>query len=452
MVVFRSDDGIAPPEPQDFYQYNTGDASVVYATIGTSSGDEHFEDTVAPGRYRYRVCNHDAYFVYSDCTTKYWNGQGWLDSAAPLVGGWTRQLGMTATKLIGMFPGGHAAALSHQPDVTVLDLATGARIAAPLSLAATPSVLTTGTQVVDGRYLAFAADENGVVNAFDVTTGAPAWPTPLSTGESFTAGITGVTWGYGSAHFQANYSTDVLFVGSAEPAGNVVAIDATDGTVLWTLPTGSPVNALPTYDAASDVLIVPTDAGILAYDMATSTDGIAPQFLWQLLGATYTVPCVRTTSASYLACVDTSGHLTVLEKRTGVEQGSLDTGLADPVTLMRVSAGTPGFVVSNASSVARVVADATFQSVTLPVENVWTPGFTISSVLGFSSRGYLITAGNLRIYKLSSVNAQELSSSGPVTPCSSDGDLLGSPSWDETNQRYLFGTNEGRVWTIPYFE
>lgn len=456
VVVFRSDASTVPPVPTDFRQYRAGvDAGVAYAdTSGASTTDQTYAEA-GSGSYNYRVCSHDASFIYSECESGYWNTAGWLDSAVPPAGGWTRQVGASSLDLVGMFQGGRAAVPSNQgPTLTVLSLSDGTRASAPTALTAMPAVNTVGAQLPDGRYVAFAADQNGVVTAVDVVTGARAWPAgrgsyPL---ESFVAGSTGIARSAAPPAFQAAYSTDVLVLGSAT-TGNVLGVDAATGEVLWTVPTGSPVYALPTYDPASNVLYVPANDGVFAYDLTGSSAGVAPQPLpgWTPPGGSYTVQCTRTTAAAYIACVDRTGVLRVLDKATGAVHSQLSTGVSAPapVSLVRMSAGTPGFVVGSAAKVVRITASADLT--TLVASYTWAPGETLSPPLGFSVSGYLIVAASdQRLHKLSSETLAELGRSEAVLSRDPT-TILGAPSWDSVNRRYVFGTGEGRIWAVPAF-
>lgn len=449
VVIFRTPTGTVPPTPEDFRAYVAGtDAAVVFAD-GPGGTAEWYEET-GEGSFNYRVCNRDANYVYSDCDTGFWNLQGWLDSALPPPGGWTRQLGLSALDMIGVFPGGHSAVASNQPSLSVLDLETGARFGTPVTLGALPAVSTAGTVLPapDGRAIAFAADEQGTITAVNVATGALAWPQVKLPSESFSAGTTGIIRSACGSVFQGLYSSDLLIAVSSADSGDIVGVDAANGGVpLWTLSTGSPISALPTYDVVWNLLFVPTSAGVLAYDMGT----LPPQQKagWSVPGS-YGVQCVRTTSASYIACVDRSGDLRVIDKATGAVQGSpYPTGVSTPTSLTRMSAGTPGFVVGNASTVVRVKSDAAFT--TLEEAGRWAPGLTLSPVLGFSANGYLIvSASDQRLYKLSSEKAEYVSSTDPVASRDPTTEV-GYPTFDAMHGQFLFGTGEGRVFAVKAF-
>jgi len=452
VVIFRTPAATTPPTPVDFKQYVVGtDADVILADAGTAVGVQSYLDPTT-GSNNYRVCNHDTYFVYSNCNSGFWNQGGWLDSAVPPTGGWTRQLGINALQLIGIFPGGNAAAPNNQPLVTVLNRANGQRIAAPIALTGIPAVNTAGTKLANGHDFAFAADGSGTVTAFDATTGASTWSVNES-GEAFTAGIDGITWSAASPAFQSAYPADALLLGSST-TGNLIALNAETGAPFWTIAMGSNSFALAYYDAGTNSIFVPTSAGVFAYNLSTSRPGTPPAVVsgWANPGGAYTVGCVRTTSASYIGCVDRSGILRVIDKATGRVQAQIPTGVSSPSpsSLSRMSAGTPGFVVGSASTIVRVAANATFT--TLSVVGQWTPpGITLSPILGFSPSGYVITAGSdLRLHKLSSETVQQIGQSNPITARLSQ-PLVGAPSWDSTNNLFLLGTNEGRIWAVPAF-
>lgn len=455
VVVFRTNAGTPPAVPLDFHRYTESDSGVVHADTSSGVADESLPEP-GQGNYNYRVCSHDASFVYSECETGYWNQAGWLDSAVPPTGGWTRQLGLRALDLIGMFPGGHGAVPSNQSptsdtgsSITVVALADGTRVANPIALTTLPAVNTVGSRLPDGRYVAFAAEQNGVLTAIDVLTGEPAWAPRTYSGESFTAGVSGVAQASAARAFQDAYGSDVLFLGSAT-TGNVLAVDAATGDVLWKVATGSKVRALPIYDSASNLLVVPSDAGVLAYDLGTSSPGVAPKALsyWNVPGE-YTAACTRTTNASYVACIDRTGELRVIEKATGTVHAHLPTGLERPTTVVRMLGGTPGFMVANNATVVRVTADASFTTLAAPYQ--WGPGATLSPPIGFSSSGYLIVAADdQRLHKLDSETLAEISFSDAV-PSRNPATALSAPSYDSTDRLYLFGTGEGRIWAVPAF-
>jgi hypothetical protein len=451
VVVFRTPAGTEPPLPTDFVDYTIlpRPAEVLYADSGRSTANTLADPIM--GRYWYRVCNRDAYLVYSGCRTGFWNNKGYADSAVAPAGGWTHQLGGFAALIPGIVPGNRVGVATNRLEVDVLDLATGHRSFDPSPLPALPSSSTPATRVADGRLLLFAADSSGTVTAVNLDTGAQAWQRTLS-GESFVAGVSGITRSYGAPEFQAAYPMDVLLLAST--SGRVIALDATNGNPLWTLNAGSSLRAALVYDPGVNRFYVPTStAGVLAYDMTGSSPTVAPGAAkeWQNPGGSYRLYCIRTFQADSIGCLDNTGQLRVLGRIYGEVRAQLTTGISTPTTLTRVVGTSPGFVIGNASAVQRVLASGTPLALTSAGTYTAPANVTISSAITFSSDGFMVVAGSdLLLHKLSLANAQEIGQSAPLTSATS-GASLGPIGYDSTDRLFVFGTSEGRVWAIPRF-
>jgi hypothetical protein len=468
VVVFRTTPPTVPPRPYDYVQYSTGQvldldqgeqARVIYADAGASNLEQQqASDLDAIGVYYYRVCSHDDRFVYSDCSTGFWNGEGYLDSAIAPSGGWTHQLGAEMLQVPGVAPGNRVG-LTTNGQINVLDLATGRKSFAHVALASLPPVNSPVATLTDGRTFLFVAETSGLVTAVDLSSGETAWQN--DTGESFVAGVAGINRAYASADFQAAYPRDILLIGSATHDGNVLAIDTLTGRTLWTVNAGSPVRALITYDSATNSFFVPTNgAGVVAFNLTGSfpdpqRDGrdIRPaQLPWQKQEDSYSHWCPKGYNGTSIVCVDRSGVLRVIDKSSGALQGPpYDTKLKSPSSLVVLGGTSPGFVVGNASEVRRLSASGTPITVSL-VGEPWKPGVTLSPVMVFSTYGYLMVAGSDRVlHKLNLADLQPIATSTP--PVSSvDGQvILGSLAWDSVDRLFVFGTDEGRVWAIPSF-
>ena len=454
VVIFRTTAPAVPPQPVDFTEYATSPlpAGVVYADAGGSTRRDFADPAV--GAFNYRVCNRDAFRVYSGCRTSFWNNQGYADSAVAR-GAWTHQLGGQSLLLPTIIPGNRVAIPTNRPAIDVLDLATGQRLFDPVPLPSIPASSTPATRVVDGRLLLFAADQSGTVTAVDIEAGAVAWPPRAKAGESFVAGVSGITRSFGGAAFQAAYDMDILLLGSAT-TGNVLAIDATTGETLWTVNAGAPVRALITYDSAAYRFYVPTSGGgVVAFDMGPSRakrgEPAVPAVQlasWQNPGGTYSLYCARAHEAGSIACIDRTGLLQVFEGATGAVRASLATGISSPSSLIRVNGSSPGFVVSNATQVQRLAASGT--PTVLSTVGTWLPtSGGISSALILSVSGYIIVPGSDgALHRLRLSDAQWLSQS-PALPAVTSPRFLGPIAYDTANGLYVFGSSEGRVWAIP---
>lgn len=112
--------------------------------------------------------------------------------------------------------------------------------------------------VVGGGTL-FAMDTEGVIHAFDAATGAQRWK------QSFQIKGDGATSVYGGG---ASYSDGRLFVTTG--MGEVAALDATDGKVLWKVKPAGPLRGSPTI--ALNAVFVMTQANqLIALSAADGT-------------------------------------------------------------------------------------------------------------------------------------------------------------------------------------
>jgi hypothetical protein len=459
VVVFRTTAPDVPTIPDDYVDYrllpdDQQPADLLYADAGYSAVDSYDDPIV--GRYNYRICNHDADFVYSSCSAGFWNGEGWLDSAEAPPGGWTQQLGGAVFNLPGVVPGASVSVATNAPSVVTLNVATGDRATDPVTLrAADPVVLpalpsrdTPVATLAGGRTLLFAADAGGTVTAVDVTTGALAWQV-TEAGEGFVAGVSGTLRQYAAPAFQAAYAGDVLFMGST--SGRLLALDASSGATLWTLSAGAPIRATARYDATNNWLYVATSGGgVIAYDLGTSSATTPPATAvgWVNPGGTYRLGCTGGTASSDLACVDDGGVVQVMSKATGAVKASRSTGLASPSTFWMVRATPAGFVVSNASRVQRLALSGT----TLSLAGEWAPaGVTLSPAQVFPADGTIYVGGSDgALHKLVLATAAD---TGLTAAIASEDDpaQLGPPAYDVVNDLFLFGTDAGRLWAVKKF-
>jgi hypothetical protein len=446
VVVFRAAAGTVPATPVDFTVYSSGSGGVVYAD-SPGSTTQAFIDS-ALGSYNYRVCNRDAYYVYSSCNTGFWNNAGWLDSESYPAGGWVHALGGDARLHAGLVPGSRIAQANNSPSIAILDVVTGQRSFDPIAIPSLPSVYTPAVPLANGRKVLFAADQSGDITAVDLDTGSIYWQVNKA-GESFVAGVAGITRATASAAFKAAYSMDVLLLGST--TGTVYAVDATTGATLWTVAAGAPIYALLNYDRSTDMFWVPTTgAGVKAYSMAGSSPTVAavPAPGWNPDPShSYRLYCARLLGAATVTCLDTSGVLQFLDQTTGAPRATPSTGVSSPTALVRIPGG---LVVSSATAVQVLsVNETTFGITSL---GIWAPpGLRISTPVVFTSSGFLVVGGNdRRLHKISLANATELAQSPQVTT-QAPGMILAQPVYDGTSGRYLFGTSDGHLWAIPTF-
>lgn len=448
VVVFRTPAPGVPTVPADFVDYSV--PANRPADYFFDSRDGSPIDTLAdptPGTFHYRICNRDALFVYSSCTTGFWNGAGWIDSAVPPPGGWTHQLGGSVLLLPGVVPGNRVGVATNRPSIAVLDMATGNRSFDPLPLAALPSSNTPAARLANGRLVLFAADNSGTVTALDAELGTLYWAV-TKPGEAFVAGVSGILRQYAAQAFRDAYPGDILLLPST--TGRVLAVDAATGATLWTVTAGADVRATVTYDPATNRFFVPTNgAGIVAYDLGTSSPSSPPSPAagWANPGGTYRFPCSRSLSPADLACIDSAGLLRIVAKSDGAVKVSFATGVSSPSTLWPVGAGAaPGFVVSNATRVQRLQVGGAPLAASILGE--WIPGLTLSPVLVLASSGTIVVgASDKKLHKLSLANASDTGVTAAITPEPASV-FLGAPAYDVTNGTFVLGTSDGRVWAV----
>jgi N-acetylneuraminic acid mutarotase len=463
VVVFRTAAPAVPPIPEDFVDYRLSPtAEVLFAEAGSST-TRTLADPSFDRIYNYRICNHDADFVYSSCSTGFWNGEGWLDSAIAPPDGWTQQLGGAIFSLPGVVPGLSVSAVTNLPSAVSMDIARGDRLSDPLPLSALPARDTPVAVLGSGRTLLFAADDGGVVTAVDVTTGVQAWQ--VAHGESFVAGVAGALRRFAAPAFQAVYSGDVLFLGST--TRNLVALDADTGVPLWVVDVGWPIAAPARYDASTNFLYVATDGGgVLAYDLGTSSPTQAPVAVtgWTTESASYRLACTAAIATTDLACIDNAGVVRILDKASGAPKASWmpepAMDLTFPQTIWTVRGANAGLVVSNARRVVRLVPSGN----TFTPAGEWAPaGITLSPVQVFAGDGTIYVGGSdAALHKLSLANpadtgfeeavtvASEASTHCGTPPCPVQLQL-GPPAYDVRNDLFLFGTDDGRLWAVKTF-
>jgi hypothetical protein len=308
------------------------------------------------------------------------------------------------------------------------------------------------------RNLLVVADQSGGVTAIDVDSGEAAWPNDVAmTGESFVAGVSGIIHRYASTAFQDAYASDVLFVGSASSTGNLFALDARDGSTIWTLPVGYPIRALVKYDSTKNWIYVATDGGgVIAYDLATSNDGggtgigtppdEAIGWVNPDLDGSFSLSC---TGSAQLVCADRSGSVMVLDKSTGSVIASGPAGFTSPSS---VSAITGGVLVSNSGRVAKLTVSGT----SLVDAGTWAPeptGTVLSPVLVYQSVGSIYVAGSDRkLHKVSIATMTETASVSVASQTPSSTTVrFGAPNYDITNTLFIFGSSDGHLWAVKYF-
>jgi hypothetical protein len=450
VVIFRDLAPAVPTLPADYVDYRLSPVDdLLYADAGYSTVASLAD--ASPGVYNYRICNHDQDFVYSNCNSGFWNGQGWLDSAVPTPGGWTDQLGGAIYDLPGVVPGLTVAVATNAPDAVILDAASGDWVDAPVGLSALPSRYTPVAPLADGRTLFFAADVAGTVTALDVSTGSVSWQV-FETGESFVAGISGVTRKYAAAAFRAAYASDVLFLGST--SGRLFALNASTGAAYWFVDAGAAIRAATRYDGATNRLYVPTASGIVAYDLGTSgpTQPPAQATGWTRPGGDYRVGCAAGLASTDIACADVTGTVRILDKTTGAVKASLATTVTSPSTLWPVGGSSPGYVLSSAASVQRLLVGGSPLAITVAGE--YAPGVTLSPVVVFTSEDSIYVGGSDNmLHKLALGDASDTGLGVAIAPEAAGVTTvqIGPPAYDGVNQQFLFGTDDGRIWAVQKF-
>ncbi|BDG05291.1 PQQ-binding-like beta-propeller repeat protein [Anaeromyxobacter oryzae] len=455
VAIFRTPSGTDPFVPADFVDYSDpANQALATGTVLYADRDGSPTRTAADpavGAYNYRVCNHDALFVYSSCTSGYWTAKGYLDSVAAPVGGWTHQLGGTSLLQPGVLPGSRVAVATNRPDVTVLDLATGLRTFDPVALASLPAGNTPAAAMASGRNMLFAADQGGLALGFDLDAGTTTWQV-TRTGESFVAEITGIVKQYASAAYTAPYDTILL----ASKTGRLLGVRHDTGATVWTLQvgaTGQGLYAAPIYDAGTNRLFVAVDAGggVRAYDVGAGAAAPTPVAGWPAGTGSYTVACSQGPLTTDLACLDKTGQLVVLDVSTGAPRYGtpISSALASATDLRTVVGATHGYLVSSASAVQRLVIST---SGVLSATAQWNApsGATLSMAQPFPSTGTaFVAASDKKLRKLSLDGLALLDSRDVPGPATSI--LVGPPVFDRTNGRFVFATAKGRVFAIPAF-
>jgi outer membrane protein assembly factor BamB len=133
-----------------------------------------------------------------------------------------------------------------------LDLATGATAWGPVEIAGT--YFWAGHAYDGGRV--FVVNFDGQLRAFDAATGAAGWSVKLPWQYAFSAAPT-ATGG-------------VVYVGGAGSGGTVYAVDASDGTVLWTHPVANGDQSSPAL--APDALFVSYPCQVYKLDLLTGSE------------------------------------------------------------------------------------------------------------------------------------------------------------------------------------
>ncbi|MCB2065770.1 MAG: PQQ-binding-like beta-propeller repeat protein [Erythrobacter sp.] len=154
-----------------------------------------------------------------------------------------------------------------------------AKVPGHLTLSATPSPLwtasvagTTNTRrlaaspvVADG--MLFAVDTSAVIHAFDAETGARRWSHTIEV----SGDLRDATFGGG-----ATYSGGRVY--ATNGVGDVVALNATDGSQIWRVKPAGPLRGAPTV-AFNNVFVMTQDNQIFSLDAQTGT------ILWQRAAA-----------------------------------------------------------------------------------------------------------------------------------------------------------------------
>jgi hypothetical protein len=453
IAIFRTPAGADPFVPADFVDYSDpakqviGAGIVLYADRDRSAA-RTFADPVV-GAYNYRVCNHDALFVYSSCTSGFWTGKGYLDSVVAPAGGWTHQLGGTSLIQPGLLPGSRVAVATNRPDITVLDLATGLRTFDPVALGSLPAGNTPAATMANGRRMLFAADAQGLALGFDLDAGTTTWQA-TKPGEVFLSEITGIVKQYAHPSYTAPFDTILL----ASKTGRVLGVRYDTGATVWTLQVGGAgqgLYAAPVYDPGTNRLFVAVDGGggVRAYDVGAGAAAPAAVAGWPATGGSYTIPCSPGPLTTDLACVDTAGSLVVLDTGTGAPRAGTVQVLANATALRTVFGTAHGYVVSSAAAVQRVALST---SSVLSVAAQWTApaGVTLSSAQAFPADGTVfVAASDKKLRKLSFDALAPLAALDIPGPLSSV--LVGPPVFDRANARFVFATSKGRVFAIPAF-
>jgi hypothetical protein len=465
VVILVSDPALAPPRPTDGQDYTVdtlpAGALRAYADKNLSTvtawPDQADDGSFPVGAFNYRICNHDENFIYSTCSTGFWNGQGYLGSVAlPTQASWAHGLGGQMLIFPGVVPGTRlGVAMNGVAAVNVLDPVTAQKSFATVPLPTVPSL---GTPIAPlgaagSPTLLFAADQSGVVTGLNIESGA-TWQITKA-GESFVAGVGGALRRFAAPAFQARYTQDVLFIGST--TGNLFALDAATGSTLWTLAVGKPIRAHIHYDAATNFIYVPTDAsdgtgGVLAYDLGTSSPlspgtppGSAAGWNNPHLGGRYTLGCTPADVATDIACADSGGSVRVFGRATGAATaGPFASTVSTPTTLWGLAGG---LIVSSANKVVRLNRSGS----SLSVAGTYAPaGVTLSPVQIFGGSGFMYVGGSdKKVHKLRLADAVEAGS--VAVPVAAASPLLGPAVYDVSSDTFFFGSNDGQLWAVKAF-
>ena len=108
--------------------------------------------------------------------------------------------------------------------------------------------------VADGHL--YAIDVNAVVHSFDATTGAAGWTTEIAQGDR-----------YRDARFGGGVSYEGGKLYATDGLGDVVALNAKDGSVIWRVRPGSPLRGSPTL-ANGQIYVLSQDNQLYALDQS----------------------------------------------------------------------------------------------------------------------------------------------------------------------------------------
>jgi hypothetical protein len=274
----------------------------------------------------------------------------------------------------------------------------------------------------------------------------------LESGESFVAGVSGVTRKYAAAAFQAAYASDLLFLGST--SGRLFALNASTGAAYWSVDAGAPIRAATRYDGTNNRLYVHTASGIVAYDLGTSGASQPPAQAagWVRPAGDYRLACAAGIAATDLACADVGGTIRILDKTTGAVKAALATTVTSPSTLWPVGGSAAGYVLSSAASVQRLRVGGSPLAITVAGE--YAPGATLSPVLVFTSESTIYVGGSDHaLRKLRLGDASDTGEAVTIAPeAASVGTVqVGPPAYDGDRQQFLFGTDDGRLWAVQKF-
>jgi len=151
-------------------------------------------------------------------------------------------------------PGGNAAKVSGHAALS----AAPARVWS-VQIAGSTKRRRLASSPVVGDGMMFVVDTAGVVHSFDAATGAIRWTNRIEVPEN----LAGVTYGGGASYFDGR-----LYVTNG--AGDVIALNARDGTELWRVKPAGPLRGAPTV-AFNAVYVMTQDNQIHALNLADGT-------------------------------------------------------------------------------------------------------------------------------------------------------------------------------------